>query len=161
MTQRAEVVALVPWTNSVIALRAGSKDAAVVTRSAFETATHVGNLDSFVTAYRAFPAILTSLLGQARSDTSLEETIEAAHDHALARRAGLRMPRTKHVGDALSRREQEILNLLVRGLLNKQIANTLYIAEGTVKTHLHNIYTKLGVRSRTEAVLLVTGNPSD
>ena len=56
--------------------------------------------------------------------------------------------------DGLSKREQEVFDLLARGLTNKEIASALYITEGTAKAHLHHIYEKLGVRSRTEAVLL-------
>jgi DNA-binding NarL/FixJ family response regulator len=52
----------------------------------------------------------------------------------------------------LSKRELTILQALQSGLSNKQIAKELFLAEQTVKFHLTNIYRKLGVGSRTEAV---------
>ncbi len=54
--------------------------------------------------------------------------------------------------DSLSPREREILDLLAKGYSNKEIADTLSIAYLTVHTHVRNIYGKLQVRSRTEAV---------
>ena len=54
--------------------------------------------------------------------------------------------------ETLSPREREILGLLAKGYMNKEIADTLSIAFQTVHTHVRNIYTKLHVRSRTEAV---------
>ncbi|MFW6074764.1 MAG: LuxR C-terminal-related transcriptional regulator, partial [Chloroflexota bacterium] len=54
--------------------------------------------------------------------------------------------------EPLSERETEVLNLIVQGLTNAEIADALYVATGTVKTHAHNIYGKLGVRTRTQAV---------
>jgi len=53
----------------------------------------------------------------------------------------------------LSKREQEILSYLAKGHLYKEIAATLHISVETVRTHLHNIYEKLHVHTRTEAVL--------
>lgn len=53
---------------------------------------------------------------------------------------------------ALSDRELEVLALAARGMSNAQIASRLYISEGTVKRHLTNVYAKLGVASRVEAV---------
>ena len=54
--------------------------------------------------------------------------------------------------DPLSERELEILRLTATGLSNKKLAETLILTVGTVKWHLNNIYSKLGVSSRTEAV---------
>jgi LuxR family maltose regulon positive regulatory protein len=54
--------------------------------------------------------------------------------------------------EPLSERELEILGLIAAGMSNKQIADELVISVGTVKWHLNNIYGKLGVRSRTQAV---------
>ncbi|MDN6332848.1 MAG: LuxR C-terminal-related transcriptional regulator, partial [Micrococcaceae bacterium] len=49
-------------------------------------------------------------------------------------------------------RELELLGLLSRGLVNRQIARELFISESTVKTHLIHIYSKLGVDTRTAAI---------
>lgn len=54
---------------------------------------------------------------------------------------------------ALTGRETEVLRLLAQGQSNKEIARNLQIGEDTVKTHLGHIFTKLGVQSRTQAVL--------
>lgn len=54
----------------------------------------------------------------------------------------------------LSRREMDVLTLVVRGCSNRQIAQELYIDETTVKTHLHRIFEKLNVRDRTQAAIL-------
>lgn len=57
----------------------------------------------------------------------------------------------KRVYDTLSQREIEILGMLSRGISNKRIGVSLFVSENTVKYHLRNIYTKLGVKNRTEA----------
>jgi LuxR family maltose regulon positive regulatory protein len=54
--------------------------------------------------------------------------------------------------EPLSGRELEVLQLVASGLSNQEIAEQLYLASGTVKAHLHNIYGKLDVANRTEAV---------
>lgn len=55
--------------------------------------------------------------------------------------------------DPLTERETEILRLMAGGYSNKEIARSLDVAEGTVKNHVSNILSKLGVRDRTRAVL--------
>jgi two-component system, NarL family, nitrate/nitrite response regulator NarL len=52
----------------------------------------------------------------------------------------------------LSYRQQQIITLLCGGLSNKEIAGKLGVTEGTVKIHLHKIYERLGVRSRSELI---------
>lgn len=54
----------------------------------------------------------------------------------------------------LTERERQILRLVAKGLRNKQIAETLYISEATVKVHLKNLLKKLGVESRVAATVL-------
>jgi DNA-binding NarL/FixJ family response regulator len=54
--------------------------------------------------------------------------------------------------EALSKRENEILQLLAKGLLYKEIADQLTISTGTVRQHIHKIYEKLHVQNRTEAI---------
>jgi len=57
---------------------------------------------------------------------------------------------------SLSKREKEVLHLITRGHKNKDIAQALYISEKTVKTHIHHVFEKLGVKDRLNATLLVT-----
>jgi len=52
----------------------------------------------------------------------------------------------------LSKRETEVLNLLSQGYSNQEIADQLFVSLNTTKTHLANIYSKLGVSRRTQAV---------
>jgi ATP/maltotriose-dependent transcriptional regulator MalT len=56
--------------------------------------------------------------------------------------------------DTLSQREIEVLTLIAQGKSNKEISSELYLAVNTVKRHAYNIYNKLGVNRRTQAVSL-------
>jgi LuxR family maltose regulon positive regulatory protein len=56
--------------------------------------------------------------------------------------------------DPLTQREIEVLGLLAEGLTNRQVAERLFLSVGTIKRHTHNIYGKLGVNSRTQAIIL-------
>lgn len=60
--------------------------------------------------------------------------------------------------DKLSSREKAVVALLLQGLRNKDIASELGLTEGTVKAHLHNIYDKLEVTSRTGLFILASQN---
>jgi LuxR family maltose regulon positive regulatory protein len=55
--------------------------------------------------------------------------------------------------EPLSDRELEVLQLVALGLSDRQIADQITVAPGTVKRHLNNIYGKLGVHSRTQALV--------
>jgi two-component system NarL family response regulator len=59
-------------------------------------------------------------------------------------------------GETLSQREIDVLKLMALGKSNKEIGSALFISEGTVKSHVKNIFAKLNVISRTEAVANAT-----
>lgn len=55
--------------------------------------------------------------------------------------------------DKLTRREQEVLQLIASGMNNREISEALYITEKTVKTHVSHLLDKLGVADRTQAAI--------
>ena len=64
-------------------------------------------------------------------------------------------PSPERVRDGLSEREQEVLNLVAEGKSNREIADSLYISESTVRSHLHNILSKLNLANRVQAAAFV------
>lgn len=106
--------------------------------------------------------------GYMLKDVSLEQLVGAIQtvanggslvQPAMSQRllSGLEHMRNEFVSldrpDPLTDRETEILRLMAGGFSNKEIANSLGVAEGTIKNHVSNILSKLGVRDRTRAVL--------
>jgi DNA-binding NarL/FixJ family response regulator len=94
-------------------------------------------------------SLVDSVRKVSRGERALDQTlIVRALDRAVERQSGAR-----EVSEMLSRRESEIVKMVAAGLRNKEIASKLFIGEGTVKTHLHAIYKKLGVHGRVELTL--------
>ena len=90
-------------------------------------------------------------------DASAEELLAAVHALSQGLIVGdvsLLFPNEEETSDRgpLTDRESEVINLLAKGMANKQIAFALGISEHTVKFHVSSIYTKLDVTNRTEAV---------
>jgi DNA-binding NarL/FixJ family response regulator len=102
--------------------------------------------------YRALQAGARAYLLKDMLRDGLVEAIRAVHagqrrlPAEVANRLAERMNRTE-----LTARELEVLRLIVLGRSNKEIAAELSIAEGTVKIHINNILSKLGVSDRTQA----------
>lgn len=85
--------------------------------------------------------LFAAIRATARAETVLAPTVAAT----LIRR-------TARPGPTITEREVTILELLSRGLGNKEIARELFVSEATIKSHLSHIYTKLGVDTRAGAV---------
>jgi len=132
----------------------GGTEAAAVIRAEFPQAkmialtTYGGDED----IRRALAAGMQAYLTKDVLHDELLNAIRAVHDGrrylppAVAAALAAQMPRPD-----LSVRELQVLELIVRGLANKQIGYTLTIAEHTVKNHVKNILSKLGVQDRTQA----------
>lgn len=76
-----------------------------------------------------------------------KQAVSAALEKLLQRETG-----RNEAGEILTPRELEIVRQVVTGLSNAALGKMLFISEGTVKMHLHNIYQKLGVDSRTKLI---------
>jgi len=105
-------------------------------------------------AFLTKSASLEELLGAVRA--AAESRITAGGQVLVAPQEVL--DRMGNEADGLSDRELEVLLQAARGLSNRQIAGSLHLSEATVKRHLANIYPKLGVSSRTEAVKTALAN---
>ncbi|WP_054812546.1 response regulator [Nocardia arizonensis] len=108
------------------------------------------------------PAIEAGATGYLLKDTSPEELAAAVRTAAAGRTtlaptvADRLVNRLRTPGAALTRRETEVLSLVAEGLSNQAIGRRLHLTEGTVKSHLARVYTKLGVDSRTAAIATAT-----
>ena len=93
--------------------------------------------DTLSPAQRRFVEVVLNELRAVYPDSPVPSTAE------LERRS---------LAGTISQREQELLAVLAEGLTNREIAARLVIEESTIRTHLRNIYRKLGVNSRLQAV---------
>jgi len=128
------------------AVRAESSDARVLILSSFEAEEDV---------YRALNA---GALGYLLKDAEPRELAEAVRKVATGRRhvpEHIAAKLLESMGATrLSAREFEVLSLIGEGRTNAQIGRELFISEGTVKTHVNNVLSKLGASDRTQAVVL-------
>ncbi len=111
-----------------------------------------------------FNALQSGATGYILKRTSPVQILEAIHDlvnggspmsSEIARRVVASMQKKgkpNESADILSFREKEILDLLAKGFLYKEIAAELFISKDTVKKHINHIYKKLQVQTRTEAL---------
>jgi LuxR family maltose regulon positive regulatory protein len=155
-----EVRVLSKCVRAIVALSKESTDAAREAEEAFLLAENVGNIDSYVTAYRGFPLLLESVVDRPAFSEPLARILNDARDWHLARGRTLAADPAGRQVSPLSRREREVLELVAQGLANKEIARALFISEPTVKVHIRHILEKLGVRTRTEAAVIAAADES-
>jgi len=123
-------------------------------------------LTSYSEEEKLAQALKEGVLGYLLKDSSPEELLEAIKEVSqgkthLSPELAFRVVRlmtgkTTPLSNSefLTKRELEVLNLLAQGLSDREIAQRLFISPRTVGTHVSNILTKLGVKNRTQAVLL-------
>lgn len=130
---------------------------------AFSPAAHIVVLTSYTEDEYLFPAMRAGALGYLLKDVEPAELASAirtaAHGQATLHPsvAARLVQGVGHADDDsladLSERELEVLRLIARGQSNREIAEALTIAEGTVKSHVSNILSKLHLAHRTQAAL--------
>jgi DNA-binding NarL/FixJ family response regulator len=122
-------------------------------RTLIEVAFEAGAVDYVVTTYRASPDLLAALF---RDSVTAERTgyiIARASDQEVAKSIGVDVLDAVDPVSSLSAREREVYDLLCDGLGNADIAKRLFISHSTVKVHVHHVFDKLGIRSRTALAL--------
>jgi DNA-binding NarL/FixJ family response regulator len=107
--------------------------------------------------YRAIKAGAKAYLLKDTARDALVESVRRVHSGETYLPPSLAAKLAERVsGEALSSREMEVLQRMAAGKSNKEIGAELFISEGTVKTHIKSIFTKLDVVTRTEAVATAT-----
>jgi LuxR family maltose regulon positive regulatory protein len=106
----------------------------------------------FVDEGQAMAALLRRAASRGVSPTYVVRLLEAFEDPGREPREGSFQPRPQPLIEPLSEREIEVLQLLARGMSNPEIAQALFIAVSTVRSHCKSIYAKLEVHKRWDAV---------
>ncbi len=116
--------------------------------------------DGYLTRDTSTDVLLQTLAGVLRGEVGLAR-VAALRVIRQLRRAVAMQAKAKpiEVDAKLTPRENEVFDLVRKGMRSRDIANTLYIAESTVYKHIHNILEKLNVHSRNQAVVLTLQEP--
>jgi len=111
----------------------------------------------------ALEAGAAGVLTKARPATALVDGLErvANGERVVDGTTGTPSASWPGAGRGLTARQAEVVALLLQGLSNLEIADALYVDVNTVKTHLRHAYKALGVRSRSQALALLLGEPSE
>jgi DNA-binding NarL/FixJ family response regulator len=156
-TNGIEAQTLARCVRAVAAVKSRQFGMTDVAEHMLDHAYRVGAVDPVVTAYRANSDLLSLLLATATMTGRTVFILARAGDQALADMLGLSAAERLDPISTLSRREREVYELVRLGLSNKEIAGRLFISEGTVKVHVHHVFDKLGIRSRTALALGALG----
>jgi DNA-binding NarL/FixJ family response regulator len=130
-------------------IRAAAPDVRVLALTAYQDDPYIyGLLDAGASGYILKTAEGQEIVRAVRATAAGQSAI----DPVVAPRLIARLTRPVQHAETLTERELEVLRLAARGQTNKQIGAALQISDRTVQNHLANIYAKLEVASRTEAV---------
>jgi ATP/maltotriose-dependent transcriptional regulator MalT len=161
LTSHIEGNVLSLCVRAIVAIHESEPARRTLTRESVALALRTGDLNDFVTGYRAYPGLLVQASEDESTRRHLQAILTRARDHALARQIALPIPRISRLHTLLTPREGEVHDLIAQGLSNREIADRLFISEVTVKVHARHIFEKLGVRSRTELAVRAALNYVD
>jgi len=113
----------------------------------------LGLLDAGAAGYLLKSARGRDLAGAIRAVKSGKSVLHPKIIAKLLKRAMIAPVEERKASDLLSERESEVLRLVALGMSNKEIAGKLFLSQRTVKAHLTNIFNKLNVASRSEAIV--------
>jgi DNA-binding CsgD family transcriptional regulator len=153
LSQQLEPRLLCAWARAVCALGRYDESGQASVLSAYDETVSAGAFDFAVFAYRVNPAVLSVLARDEERRAELGELMVEIGDSNVASRHGLAPARYPSSPTRLTRREQQVYELLAEGKTNREIAAALFISEPTVKVHVRHLLRKLGVRTRTEAAV--------
>jgi NarL family two-component system response regulator LiaR len=129
-------------------------DIAILILTAYDDDEYVlGLLDAGAAGYLLKSARGRDLAGAIRAIKSGESVLHPKIIAKLLKRAMVAPVEEHKASEILSERESEILKLVAMGMSNKEIAERLVLSERTIKAHLTNIFNKLNVASRSEAIV--------
>lgn len=130
---------------AILAIRKRFPDVRVIVLSTYD-------LDEDI--HRALQSGAKSYLLKDMPTEEIASTIRAVHagDTSIPRQVAARLDERSE-REQLTERERDVLEALIKGRSNKEIASSLCISEDTVKSHLKTLFTKLRVRDRTEAAV--------
>jgi ATP/maltotriose-dependent transcriptional regulator MalT len=155
LSQCTEAAVLSACTRVVVAIGDSSPDAFTLASDAIFTARRLGSIGGFVAALRGCPEIGALLMDVPETRRELMPILALSNESGRYKGRGDKASPGSGTWRDLSKREQEVLRFVASGMTNPQIADALFIAEATVKVHVHHILEKLGVPSRTAAALRV------
>ena len=153
LTSGIETQALCHAVIAVCALKERRDDVVHCCEAFIEHVFAAGSVDIAVTAYRANPDLLATLVGSGRTRDQVAYLLSRAGDEKRVKALGLSIAALVDPASLLSVREREVYHLVCEGLSNAQIASHLFISPSTVKVHVHHVFDKLGIRSRTALAL--------
>jgi two-component system NarL family response regulator len=130
---------------AILAIRKEFPEARVIVLTTFDTDEDI---------YRAMQSGAKSFLLKDTPEDELATTIRAVHagEKVLAEKMAKRLADRQQRAN-LSEREMDVLQFLIKGRSNKEIASSLFVSEDTVKAHLKTLFAKLHVQDRTEAAI--------
>ncbi len=129
-------------------------DIAILILTAYDDDEYVlGLLDAGAAGYLLKSARGRDLAGAIRAIKSGESVLHPKIIAKLLKRAMVAPVEEHKASEILSERESEVLRLVALGMSNKEVAEELFLSQRTVKAHLTNVFNKLNVASRSEAIV--------